>query len=359
MNKHTLVNLGEKLVGPGKPCFVTFEAGPTHQGLNSAIRLVRHAASAGADAIKFQILDPERLMADKSVQFSYDILVDRKTGLMETKTESLYKLMQRRAMSRDEWREVKRVCDEVGLLFFATVGFFEEIDFLVEIGAASIKIASADINHFPLIRYAARTGLTIQLDTGGGDIEEIKRAVDLILEDGNESIIIHHCPTGYPARLDGVNLRILKTLQETFPYPIAFSDHSPGWTMDMLAIALGAVMIEKTITEDRTYPSVEHSMSIEPDEMSLCVSDLRGVETILGNSHRVLTASQLEGRKLIQRSIYIVEDVQAGRVLKTIPVEYRRPGFGLGPDMMEKIKEGRLSRDLKAGHMLLLEDLVF
>ncbi len=250
----TTVKIGNRDVGEGAPCFITYEAGPTHSGIASAKELVRHAAQSGADAVKFQLLDPDRLVADRKLPFSYDVLADAATGRTETVTEPLYDILCRRTLSETEWRELKAYSDSLGLAFFCTALFDDEIDFLVAIGCQSIKIASADLNHYPLLRKVARTGLNIQLDTGNGSLGEMETAVDIIRREGNENIIIHHCPSGYPARLQSINLRVITTLRQMFPYPIAYSDHTPGWDMDIAAVTLGASLVEKTITLDRTHP---------------------------------------------------------------------------------------------------------
>jgi sialic acid synthase SpsE len=229
-----MVRFDERKIGDGEPCFITFEAGPTHHGLESAKRLVTLAAEAGGDAVKFQVFDPDRLVADRNLPFSYDVLLDRETGRTETVTEALYDILCRRCLSEDEWRELKRHSDSLGLAFFATVGFEKDIELLADLGCHSIKIASADVNHFPLIRKAARTGMCLQLDTGNATLGEIESAVDVIRDEGNENIIIHQCPSGYPARLESINLNIISSLKRLFPYPIAFSDHTPGWDMDFL-----------------------------------------------------------------------------------------------------------------------------
>ena len=174
-----MVMFGTRAVGDGAPCFITYEAGPTHNGLESAKQLVALAAQAGADAVKFQIFDPDRLVADRKQQFTYEILADRTTGAMKTVSESLYELLARRCLKNEEWRALKRYSDGLGLAFFATVSFPDEIDFLVELGCHSIKIASADVNHLPLIRRAARTGMCLQLDTGSATIGEIEAAIDV------------------------------------------------------------------------------------------------------------------------------------------------------------------------------------
>src|SRR3546814_10453455 len=139
-----MVKFGTRRVGDGQPCFITYEAGPTHSGLESAKRLASLAAEAKADAVKFQVIDPDRLVADRKQLFTYEVLVDRDSGATESISEPLYDILCRRALAKDEWRELKRHCDSLGLAFFATIGFEDEIELLEELRCDSIKIASAD-----------------------------------------------------------------------------------------------------------------------------------------------------------------------------------------------------------------------
>jgi len=352
-----MVKFGERLVGDGQPCFVTYEAGPTHNGIASARRLASLAADAGADAIKFQILDPDRLVADRAVMFEYEVLVDRETGRTEKVSEPLYDLLSRRALSRKEWSDLKKHCDELGLAFFGTVGFEDEVMFLKEIGCDSIKIASADINHFPLIRKAAQTGMCIQLDTGSASLGEVEAAVDVIRPMGNENIIIHQCPSGYPAHLESINLRMIPTLKRMFAYPVAYSDHTPGWEMDIAAVALGANLVEKTITEDRATRSIEHIFSLEPPDMRDFVGKIRNIEKALGDARRILHDEERKKRQKVRRSVYLVEPVTANMTLREARVEFRRPGFGIGPDVYESLLDLHFRQTLPAGHILRLGDL--
>lgn len=352
-----MIEIGNRRIGDGEPTFITYEAGPTHDGVDSAKRLIDLAAEAGSDAIKFQILDPDRLVADKKMLFTYEVLADRESGRMESVAEPLYDILCRRALSKDQWREVKRHADLRRLAFFATVGFDDEIALLEEIGCDSIKIASGDVNHHPLIRQAARTGMCIQLDTGNSTLGEVEAAVDVVRTEGNERVIIHQCPSGYPARLDSINLRIIQTLKQMFPYPVAYSDHTPGWEMDIAAVALGANVVEKTITTDRTIRSVEHIFSLEPKEMAKFVVALRELETALGQPRRILHPEEQKRRQNVRRSIFLNQAARAGQKLSEVAVEFRRPGFGIPPDQYESLKEQTLRRDLAKGHLLELIDL--
>ena len=352
-----MVGFGPRRVGDGNPCFITFEAGPTHNGLESAMELATLAAQAKADAIKFQMVDPDRLIFDRKQTISFQILVDKKTNKTETVEESLYEILCRRALTKDQWRQLKKHCDRLGLAFFATVGFEDEIELLEELGCDSIKIASADVNHIPLIRRAARSGMCLQLDTGNATIGEIEATVDVIRAEGNENIIIHHCPSGYPAHLDGINLRCITTLKQMFPYPVAYSDHTPGWEMDLAAVALGANLVEKTITKDRTTPAIEHMMSIEPEDMTAFIKVIRDLETALGRTRRVMSTVEKERRVANRRSIHLVRDVKAGAKLSLDDFEYRRPGYGIPPSEADFIVGQTLCRTKRKGERLEWTDL--
>jgi N,N'-diacetyllegionaminate synthase len=354
-----MVTIGNKKIGDGEPCFITYEAGPTHDGVESAKRLIKHAADAGADAIKFQIFDPDRLVADKKQLFSYGILKDRNTGEVETIEESLYEILVRRCLTNAQWREVKAYSDKLNLAFFSTVGFDEDVDLLEELKCHSIKIASADVNHYPLLKTAAKTGMCIQLDTGMATLGEIEAAIDVIRTEGNENIIIHQCPSGYPARLESINLNIISTLKQMFPYPVAYSDHTPGSEMDVAAVALGANLVEKTITEDRMTKSVEHIMSLEPLEMKGFIKTIRDIEVALGTSRRELQKEEMVKRNKLRRSLFLRSDAMAGQKIEECDIEFRRPGFGIPPDKYEDILSAYIKHDCSSGLMLSMNDIDF
>ena len=350
-------NLAGREIGDAAPCFIVYEAGPTHDGLASARELVRLSAEAKADAVKFQIFDPDRLVADKKQLFSYDVLVDRESGKTETVSEPLYDILCRRSMSQSEWRELKTYSDSLGLAFFSTVGFTEDVDFLAAIGCHSLKIASADITHFPLIKYAAKSGMSIQIDTGNATLGEVEAAVDVILACGNEAIVIHHCPSGYPARLESINLRIIQTLRAMFDFPIAYSDHTPGWDMDVAAIALGANMVEKTITRDRMTRAVEHMFSLEPADMKRFVTVVRELEIAFGSKRKVQSPQEIENKTKYRRSVHLQRAVAPGETLTPDLIDFRRPGFGIAPHEFERYLGMRFARPMQAGEIVKAADL--
>lgn len=352
-----MAKIGNKHIGDGHPCFITFEAGPTHDGLETAKQLVAYAASSGANAVKFQIVDPDRLVADRKQPFRYSVFLDKAGEQVEEVEEPLYDILQRRCLTEDGWKTLKAYCDSLGIEFFATITYDDELALLQRLGCQSIKIASSDVNHLALIRKAAKTGMCIQLDTGNATLGEIEVAYDACLRAGNDNVIIHNCPSGYPARLQSIDLRIIPTIKHMFGCAVAFSDHTIGRDMDVAAVALGANMLEKTITLDRTTRSVEHCFSLEPGEMREFVSAIRDVEIALGNARRIFRSEDDQKRKAYRRSAFTAKPVKRGEALTEENVIFRRPGYGLAPDQIEDLGVTRFTADLEAGHMLALRDI--
>lgn len=341
--------------------YIVMEAGPTHYGIESAKTLVNVAKAAGADAVKFQLLYADRLMADRSVMFEYKYLERGSDGIERYVAikEPLYDILKRRELTRDEWIELKNHCDTQGITMFSTATYKDEVDFLVdELCTGSIKINSSDINELGHIRYCASKGVNIQLDTGNADLSEIERAVSAAEEEGCRNIVIHHCPSGYPARIESIHLRMLTTLKTMFPdYSIAFSDHSPWWTMDIAAIALGADMIEKTITLDRTIKSCEHSFSLEPAEAKKFVVEIRETETALGTARRVTPQELRLKRKNTRRSPYALRDMETGTVIGEADFEFKRPGFGITSDEFSLFLGKSLLKGINKGEKLTYEHI--
>lgn len=339
--------------------YIVLEAGPTHNGLESAKKLARAAKDAGADAVKFQLLYADRLMADKSIVFSYSYLKRDEKGdehFIETQ-ELLYDILKRRELTSDEWLELKKYCDKIGITMFSTATYNDEVDFLVDrLRIDSIKVNSSDVNEIEFIKYCASKGVNVQLDTGNADIWEIERAVIAAEEEGCKNIVIHLCPSGYPARLESINLNMLKTLKLMFPeHSIAFSDHSPGWDMDIAAVSLGADMLEKTITLDKTIKSCEHSFSLEPEDAKKFIDSIRDVEIALGTSRRVIPSEIKQARKSTRRSPYAINKIKAGSEIKESDFEFKRPGIGITSEEFQFFLGKKLTKDIETGKALLYD----
>lgn len=352
------ITIGGTPLGVGKKVFVVFEAGPTHDGFETACKLVDVAVEAGADAVKFQTVDVDEIMPDRTQQFTYEYLADRATGRFETISESLWEILKRRELTWDEWRKLYEYCKNAGVAFFSTATNERELEFLASLGCDTVKICSGDITYHHLLRLAARYDWAVQIDTGGATLAEVENAIEVLEEAGCDKIIINHCPSGYPARLESINLRVITTLLGLYPnYVVAFSDHTPGSVMDVAAISLGAQMIEKTITLDRTIRSPEHIMSLEPHEASDFIKNVREVEIALGNPRRLMCAEERAGREGARRSLYYAQDFSAGHILKQEDLEYARPGNGIAAHLDSLVLGRGLLKDVTKGDKISFDEL--
>ena len=356
MLEHKKVYIEDREIGALQPVYIVFEAGPTHDGLQTAKQLVAVAANAGADAVKFQLLDAEKMVSGNDVMFTYNRLISKETGELDEVTEPLIDILKRRQMEKDEWIELIDYCRERQVTFFSTATSNDELAFLASKDMGTVKICSGDVNYYALIRQAAKYKWSVQLDTGSSSIGEVEDAVDILEQSGCNQIIINHCPSGYPARLESINLRVITTLLKMFPYPVAFSDHCSGCDMDIAAVALGASMIEKTITLDKTIRSPEHIMSLEPDEAASFVKSIRDVEIALGSTRRIVTNEERNQQNIIRRSLFAACDIKKGAKLNQEMLAYSRPGDGI-PANMDKYYIGlRVNKDISANTKLCFED---
>ena len=327
------IKIGKYLINNNRT-FITFEAGATHNGLKSAKQLIDIASDAGADAIKFQLFDKKNLLSDKKqiINFKY---LNRNNKVLEKK-ESLYKIFERRQLNENEWIKLKNYADKKKILFFLTVGGFDELKIAKKLDCPSIKIASGDISFYPLIRKVAKLKKNIQLDTGNSTNEEIIKVIKLIEKEGNKNIIIHYCPPGYPARYDDVAIKNILKLRKFFKYPIAYSDHSPNFDIDIMAVTLGVPLIEKTITENKYKKEIEHMFSLEKKEASIFVNTIRNIEKTLKTSS-YSKKNFLKSRYSLRRSVYLDQEVKKDSYLKKAKIKFMRPQNGITPIEYEKM----------------------
>jgi N,N'-diacetyllegionaminate synthase len=323
-------------------CRIVFEAGPTHSGLEEALQLVKVAK--GADAIKFQLVNADRLVADREKLIGFSVL---ENGQMAERAESLHAILKRRELSEDDWLELRYAAKDAGLDFYCTATYEDEFDFLMDdMNVDAVKVASADIDNIPLLRYLAGQDTEVHIDTGSANIWEVDRAVEIL-----GGPVIHHVPSGYPAHLPSIHLNVIKTLRMMYPeHTIGFSDHSPGWDMDIAAVSLGATLVEKTLTLDRRKQEIEHCFSLEPDEVEGFIKAIRDLETALGSTRREIPEHILMNRKGFRRSVYLTRTIPAGHVIMPDALELRRPGWdGVPPEALPIVSGRPAKRDLVPG----------
>jgi N,N'-diacetyllegionaminate synthase len=269
-------------------------------------------------------------------------------------------------MSEATHTAVVQRCKERGVEFMST-GFDEEaVDFLLTLGIRRIKVPSGEITNLPFLSHMARQGLPLIISTGMATLDEISEAVEVVRNtraqagrtEPLESVVtILHCTSNYPAALQDVNLRAMQTISAATGLPVGYSDHTAGTTVSVAAVALGATVIEKHFTLDRSLPGPDHKASLEPQELLDMVRRIREVEQALGSSVKAPNAAELPVRALVRRSVTLVRAVNAGEVISAADLTLMRPGDGIAPKHLAELAGRRAAHPLEAGTTLQWSDL--
>jgi N-acetylneuraminate synthase len=344
-----MLNLGNRKIGAGAPCFIIAEAGVNHNGDPAlARRLVEAAAAAGADAVKFQTFDAALLTTAGAGKAAYQ-------RAHTDSTESQLEMLRRLELSRQDHRDLMAYCDEKRLLFMSTPFEEQSCDFLDEIGVPIFKVPSGEITNLPFLAHIARKGKPMILSTGMAYLGEVEQAVRTLRAAGNDKLVLLHCVSNYPAAPVDINLRAMQTMATAFGVPVGYSDHTMGIEIPLAAVALGACVIEKHFTLDRNLPGPDHQASLEPPELAALVQGIRKVEAALGHGRKEPAASELETAKVARKSLVTTRAIPAGTPLMEDMIGIKRPGTGLPPALLPYIV-GRVARvDVPADSLLKLE----
>jgi N-acetylneuraminate synthase len=340
------IQVANRLIGPGQPVFVIAEAGVNHNGdLKLARALIDVAVEAGADAVKFQTFRADRLVTPDAPKAEYQL---QTTG----NDESQFEMLKHLELSPDAHRELKSYCEERGIVFLSTPFDEEAVDLLDGLGVPAFKISSGDLTNSPLLEHVASKGKPVILSTGMSELSELIEAVSVLNTAGCENPVLLHCVSNYPAQPQEINLRAMQTMRSAFDVPVGFSDHTEGIDVALAAVALGACVIEKHFTLDRTLPGPDHLASLEPGALRELVRSIRRVESALGSGRKAPAASELETAKSARRSLVAARDIPAGAILEREMVVMRRPGAGMSPSMLETLLGRQAVRDIAAGTLL-------
>jgi|TARA_B100001964_G_scaffold244963_1_gene329094 N,N'-diacetyllegionaminate synthase len=328
------------------------EAGINHDGnLETAKKMVDAAVKAGADYVKFQSFKAEKLVTPDALTSSY-IKEGSHNG------ESFEELLRRLELSRESHYVLKEYCDERGIKFLSTAFDKESFDFLLELGIDVIKIASGDLTNIPFLCQMALTKLPIILSTGMGSLAEIEEAVEAItVKGGNNSLVLMHCISWYPAEICTSNLRFMETLKKAFGYPVGYSDHTLGINVSIAARALGAVVLEKHFTMDSTQFGPDHSASIEPEEMIGLVKGIREIEEALGSSVRQFCKEEISQKKVHRRSIIAKAPIEKGKPFTEENLTIKRPGIGMKPKHWYAVIGKKATRRIKSNELISWSDI--
>ncbi len=324
------------------------EIGINHNGdMALAETMIRAAATAGADAVKFQNYRTEDFLSDHALTYTYT------NGGREI-TESQFAMFKRCELSRADLTRLKQCCDACGVFFFSTPTSNEGVDDLREVGTSWLKNGSDYLGHLPLIRHMARSGIPTILSTGMATESEVAEAVEAFRGAGGRDLVLLACTSAYPTPPDCVNLRRITTLAERFGCLAGFSDHTAGWEAAVAAVCLGARVVEKHFTTDRDLPGPDQWFSSDPAEFAELVRRVRVAEQMLGRGELAPSSAEQRSRKEFRLSCVAARDLPTGSVLTAADIVFRRPATGLPPSQSDRLIGRSTVAAIRRGEILQL-----
>ena len=328
--------------------FIIAEAGVNHNGkLELAYKLVDAAVEAGADAVKFQTFNPEKVVSKFAEKAKYR---KETTDLAESQFEMITKL----DLGYDAFVELKKYCDKKGIVFLSSPFDLDSLEFLDQLGLDILKIPSGKIANLPYLRKLGSLNKQVIMSTGMADLKEVKESLDVLISCGTDKkvITVLHCNTQYPTPFDDVNLKAMLTIRDELSVKVGYSDHTPGIEVPVAAVALGAEVIEKHFTLNKNMEGPDHRASLEPDELKAMVSAIRNSEKAMGNGIKRPSPSELKNKPIARKSIVAAKDIRKGETFTEQNLTVKRPGDGISPMRWDEIIGQKAERDYKADKLV-------
>jgi sialic acid synthase SpsE len=330
------IKIGERYVGDGEPVYVIAEVGSNFDGsLEQAQKLIDLAKEVGADAVKFQSFMPDKIIAKGGFK--------TKSSFQSRWDKPVYEVYSNATFPREWHSEIAGYCLRKGIHFLSSPYDREAVDLLDELGVLAFKMGSGEITNLSFIEYVARKGRPLILGTGASSLGEVEEAVNTIRAAGNEEIILLQCITNYPSPIEHANIKAMITLEQAFQVLVGYSDHSPGSVVPLGAVALGACVIEKHFTFDKTRKGPDHPFAMDVAEMAAMVRDIRLLEKALGLPIKQVTPAETETVIIQRRSLFAKVDIPQGTVITEEMVESLRPAIGILPKHLHLVV-GRKTR---------------
>ena len=317
------------------------EAGVNHNGdIKIAKELIDIASSGGADIIKFQTFTADRLVTKSAEKAEYQ-------KISTNKNESQRNMLKKLELSKNDHFELINYCKGKGIEFLSSPFDEENATFLNELGLKRFKIPSGEITNLPYLRHISKFQKPTILSSGMSNLEEIEDAISVLELSGlkKDLITILHCTSQYPAPFKDVNLKAMKTIADTFNVVVGYSDHTEGIEVALAAVSLGAKIIEKHITIDKTMEGPDHSASLDPCELNNMIRAIRNIEISLGSPNKFVTDSEKKNREIVRKSIVAKNKIRKGDIFNKNNLATKRPGNGLSPMNWDKVLGQRATRD--------------
>ena len=328
--------------------YIIAEAGVNHNGsLDMALQLVAAAKAAGVDCVKFQTFKAEKLVTATAEKAEYQ---KTNTG----NNDSQFAMLKKLELSVEDHHKLLKRCQELEIEFLSTGFDIESLDFLAELPIQRFKIPSGELTNGPYLKQLAKKNFPTIMSTGMATMAEVEVAIELLLQNGLEenNLTILHCSSEYPAAFAGVNLRAMQAMQKKFNLPVGYSDHTVGIEIATAAVAMGATVIEKHFTLDKSLAGPDHQASLDPHELQAMVAAIRNVEQALGDGEKSPTKAELATAKVARKSIIAAKNIKKGEKLSGDNLTVKRPGTGISPMLWDQVIGTVAEKDYQVDEIL-------
>lgn len=338
-----------------KRTIIIAEAGVNHNGdINMAKRLIDVAAEAGVDYVKFQTFKTEKLVSVDAKKAEY-----QQKNMASDTSDSQFDMLKKLELSIENHHELIKYCTQKNVKFLSTAFDLESVDLLNDLGINLFKIPSGEITNLPYLQKIGALKKEVIVSTGMCVMSEIKDAIAVLIDAGTikESISVLHCTTNYPTPMVDVNLNAMLSIQKQLDISVGYSDHTLGIEVPIAAVAMGAKIIEKHFTLDKTLTGPDHKASLEPDELIAMVKAIRNIEHALGNFEKEPTPAEMQNMLVVRKSIHLNKDCKKGEILQEDDLIMKRPGDGISPMELKNVIGRKVKSDFPNEYKLQKSDL--
>lgn len=330
-----------------KHLLIIAEAGVNHNGsIDMAKQLIEAAAVAGVDYVKFQTFKAEELVTKDAKQAEYQ--------QRNAADDSQYTMLKKLELTPRQHEELIAYCQQKGVRFLSTAFDLESIEYLHSLNLGLWKIPSGEITNYPYLKKIAQYGEPVIMSTGMCSMDDVEQALNVLLKNGltKEQITLLHCNTEYPTPMQDVNLKAMLQMRDKFGIKVGYSDHTKGIEVPIAAVAMGADVIEKHFTLDRTLPGPDHKASLEPNELNAMVDAIRNIEQALGDGQKHVSVSEEKNMAIARKSIVAARDIKRGELLTEKNLTTKRPGSGISPMRWEDVIGTKAIRDFAEDELI-------
>lgn len=331
--------------------YIIAEIGANHNGdMQLAKKMIDAALECGCDAVKFQSWTPDSIVSKEEYDRNqkYNDSAKKHFGSLREMVDKYY-------LRTEQHYELESYCRQKNIDFCSTPFTNGEVDLLEDLHVPFYKIASMDINNYDFLAYVAQKGKPVILSTGMSTLGEIETAIKVVNKAGNDDIVLLHCISIYPPLYEDIHLNNITMLQQTFGYPVGFSDHTIGYSIPLASVALGSCVIEKHFTLDKDLPGWDHEISANPEEMKIICQESNNIVKSLGNFKRTVSSAEIAKKDKFRRSAVARIEMKAGHIVSSHDLDFKRPGTGIQPEEMKYLIGRKVKSGIPEGELIKWE----